>query len=236
MRKTPVLPLSLVLALTAVLALTIDGPEPVEEATDIEPTVLSAAVQPSEDGPVFVYGTATDTESFSGEAEWIEVAMDSYMSTSTTTTQVQRSSPGATASPPAPTTTLAPPATTTTANLELRAIYEAEFFARINSFRASNGDPALIRHSSLDARARDWAKHVAAAGKLSHSNIADLLPPWTAAGENLAFGGEVSAVFSSLVNSSYHSTIMLDGFTHVGVGVWVDGDGLIWTVHVFTRA
>jgi uncharacterized protein YkwD len=28
---------------------------------------------------------------------------------------------------------------------------------------------------------------------------------------------------------------MLGDFTHLGVGVWVDASGAIWTTHIFTR-
>jgi uncharacterized protein YkwD len=72
-------------------------------------------------------------------------------------------------------------------------------------------------------------------GGLSHSNLGSLVPPWSAAGENVGMGGSVKAVFSALAGSSGHRANMLGDYTHFGVGVWVDSDGVIWTAHVFTR-
>jgi uncharacterized protein YkwD len=48
-------------------------------------------------------------------------------------------------------------------------------------------------------------------------------------------GGSVSSIFSVLTSSSGHNAIMLGDFTHLGVGVWVDSAGAIWTTHIFTR-
>ncbi|MCI0677659.1 MAG: CAP domain-containing protein [Actinobacteria bacterium] len=156
------------------------------------------------------------------------------MATTTTTTP-----PTTTAPPSSPRQTS--PATTTTAppppapSGEYRSDYEADFYGRINSLRNANGLGSLTRDGSLDSRARSWAKKMAEAGQLSHSNLSSLLPPWSAAGENVGKGGSVSAVFNALKASSGHYTVMTGDFTHVGIGVWVDGNGTLWTVHVFTR-
>ena len=112
---------------------------------------------------------------------------------------------------------------------------ESEFRSLINSLRASNGLAALASEGSLNARARDWAKRMSDEGKLSHSNISSLLPPWSAAGENVGAGGSVSAIFSSLKGSSGHLATMNGNYTHLGVGVYQDATGTLWTVHVFTR-
>jgi uncharacterized protein YkwD len=37
------------------------------------------------------------------------------------------------------------------------------------------------------------------------------------------------------VDSSGHNTNMLGEYTHMGIGVWIDGNGTVWTAHVFTR-
>jgi uncharacterized protein YkwD len=70
---------------------------------------------------------------------------------------------------------------------------------------------------------------------LSHSDLGSLLPPWSAAGENVGTGGSVESVFGALAGSSGHKANMLGDFTHFGIGAWVDSDGTIWTAHVFTR-
>jgi uncharacterized protein YkwD len=72
-------------------------------------------------------------------------------------------------------------------------------------------------------------------GDLSHSDLSSLLPPWSAAGENVGVGGSVKGIFGALADSSGHRANMLGDFTHFGIGVWVDSEGRIWTAHVFTR-
>lgn len=76
---------------------------------------------------------------------------------------------------------------------------------------------------------------MADADKLMHSSLGSLLPPWTAAGENVGMGGSVSSIFSSLKASSAHLSNMLGDYTHFGVGVYQDSSGRLWTVHIFTR-
>lgn len=112
---------------------------------------------------------------------------------------------------------------------------ESDFASRINSYRSSNGLSGLSRSGSLDSYARSWAKRMAQNGGLSHSNISSLLPPWSGAGENVGVGGSAGSIFDALVASPGHRGNMLGDFTHMGVGVYQDGDGSLWTAHVFTR-
>jgi uncharacterized protein YkwD len=162
--------------------------------------------------------------------------------TTTTTTTTTLPPPTTTTSPPSkpkplasPTTTQAPTTTAPAPSGQYRSDYESEFHGRINSLRSANGLPSLTRDGSLNSRARWWAQEMAEAGGLSHTNLSSLLPPWSAAGENVGMGGSVSSVFSALSNSSGHLSVMVGDFTHVGVGVWQDANGTLWTVHVFTR-
>ena len=148
---------------------------------------------------------------------------------------VVKASPPTTAKKaPSPTTT-APPATTTTIQAGYRSDYESEFFGKINGLRSGNGLPSLTRSGSLDAEARSWAKSMATSGKLSHSNISRLMPPWAAAAENLGAGSSVDSVFSLFAGSGGHLDNMLGNYSHVGVGVWVDSSGKLWTVLLFAR-
>ncbi len=75
---------------------------------------------------------------------------------------------------------------------------------------------------------------MAGQGSLSHSDLGRFLPPWSAAGENVGMGGSVSSLFDALKASPGHRANMLGGYTHFGVGVWVDGSGNLWTTHIFT--
>ena len=58
---------------------------------------------------------------------------------------------------------------------------------------------------------------------------------WSIAGENIGYGPTVDAVFAALRASSAHYTIMVNtAFTTVGVGVVIDGNGVLWTTHLFS--
>jgi len=68
----------------------------------------------------------------------------------------------------------------------------------------------------------------------AHSNIGSLLGSWSAVGENIAYGWAVTSMHTALVNSPGHyANLTSPNFTHIGVGVWVDSGGKIWTTHVF---
>jgi uncharacterized protein YkwD len=72
-------------------------------------------------------------------------------------------------------------------------------------------------------------------GSLKHSKISSLVPPWASAAENLGKGGSVSSIFGLLKGSGGHYANMVGDFTDVGIGVWRDSSGVLWTVHVFAR-
>lgn len=186
------------------------------------------------------------------------VARVTSTTTSSTTTTTSTTVASTTATPPAasaPTTaapspappqtspsttsppTTSPPTTSppTTAAGGFVAGAESDFASRINSYRAANGLPALSRDGSLNSYARNWAERLAANGGLSHSNLSALIPPWSGAGENVGVGGSVGAIFDALVASSGHATNMRGEFTHMGIGVYRDASGALWTAHVFTR-
>lgn len=111
---------------------------------------------------------------------------------------------------------------------------ESAFYSNINSLRASEGLPTLTRDSGLDAEARGWAQTMASAGALSHSDLGRLIPPWSAVAENVGNGPGVSSIFSALSASSGHLSNMTGDYTDVGIGVWLDDEGILWTVHIFT--
>ncbi|HXV71583.1 MAG TPA: CAP domain-containing protein [Acidimicrobiia bacterium] len=154
-------------------------------------------------------------------------------STTTTAAAQASTSPPATSAP-----TTSPPATsppTTAAQGGFVGSAESDFASRINSIRSSAGLGGLQRNGSLDSYARDWARSMGQNGSLSHSNIGSLLGPWSAAGENVGVGGSVSVIFDALVGSSGHYDNMVGDWTHMGVGVWRDAQGALWTCHVFAR-
>lgn len=191
------------------------------------PEVPATFFEPPDDGFVEV------------EHAWRALTIATDVSTTSTSTTVEGTSEASEAT----TTTIEASVSNTTASTSppstvqagFRSDYEADFYGRINSLRSSQGLPSLSREGSLDARARDWARHLAESGSLQHSDIGSLVPPWTAAGENLGSGGSVAGVFDALASSGGHRSNMLGDFTHAGIGVWVDEDGTLWTVHLFAR-
>ena len=235
MRRSHIYALSAALLLTTVLLFVVGG-EPTPEP---EPVTTSPALAGEGEST-----TTTMDLDFSDEAtkslvlSEIEVALTQEAANrSTTTTVTTTTAPveESSTSTPKTTSTTQPPSPTTTGQGEFRSDYESDFHGRINSLRGSNGLAALARNGSLDARARDWAKTMAESGSLKHSNIGSLVPPWSAAAENVGKGGSVSSIFGLLKGSSGHLANMLGNYTDVGIGVWRDSSGTIWTVHVFTR-
>ena len=111
---------------------------------------------------------------------------------------------------------------------------ESDFISRINSYRSSNGIPALAEHSVLTTKARAWADHMAATGCLCHSTLADgVTVAWRKLGENIARGYTVAGIHQSFVNSAPHRANMLDRqFRYIGVGTAMVGS-LMYAVEVF---
>lgn len=244
MRQPHIYALTAALALTTVLVLVVGGdPAPEAEAV-FRGQVLGGHTESTT--------TTMDLEFSDDDAKLLELSeveielTEDAAARSTTTTTTAPVIPGTDNHPPesssnpktkttATTGTTQPPSPPTTVTPEFRSDYESEFHGRINSLRASKGLPALARNGSLNARARDWAKTMAESGGLKHSNIGSLVPPWMAAAENVGKGGSVSSIFSLLRGSGSHVSNMVGSYTDVGIGVWRDAGGTLWTVHVFAR-
>lgn len=153
-----------------------------------------------------------------------------------TTTRPHRSRTTHAASSSTTTTTTVPKTTTTATGTAsgYSAADERWFVKRINALRSAEGVAPLAVDSGLASYARSWAKHMADTGTFAHSNIASLLGPWSTVGENIAWGSSTTDMMSSLTASSKHHENMVDpSFTHVGVGVFIDSQGRIWTCHDF---
>jgi uncharacterized protein YkwD len=113
---------------------------------------------------------------------------------------------------------------------------EGAFVARINELRTRRGLPALAPHPQLVAQARSWAATMAARGAISHAPdlSVGIDEDWSKLGENVGRGGDVQRIFDAFVASPGHLANLLDPmFTHLGVGVVVAPDGVIYTVHRF---
>jgi uncharacterized protein YkwD len=239
MYRTYLLAATALVALVTGIAATL-GPAPSDKADAL---ALGAPVSAAEASfrrhPASTTGTTVPFIEHDDDASRRITTTTSTTTTSTTTTvTTTTTAPPAANNPPA-TTAPKPKPTTTAARApapggSYNSGFEADFAASINGLRSANGLAGLSRNSSLDGEARAWSKRMAENGSISHSNIGRFLPPWSTAGENVGSGGSVSGLFEALSNSSGHRANMLgSGYTHFGIGVWVDDSGTIWTTHVF---
>ncbi len=106
----------------------------------------------------------------------------------------------------------------------------------VNRERTTRGGHLLLHDATAQAKAQNWAEHMAATGVLAHSNLRDGMDSgWTKLGENVGRGGSIEAIHRAFMNSSGHRNNILDpAFTHLGVGV-AKGSAGVFVVHVFTR-
>ena len=241
MYHNPLLALSGAVVLTAALVFVFaDGPI---ESAEVVPPPPAALLEPPTTFAIAMSEEAPASQELARAEETLNLRVLLRLSTTTTTTTTPPAPPPTTSGSgsssgsgsngsPTTTTTSTPP---TTIKAEFRSDHEADFLGRINSLRTSSGLSALTSNGALKNRARDWARSMAAAGKLMHSNISDLVPPWGAAAENVGKGGSVGSVFGAFKASGGHLDNMLGNYTNIGIGVWMDSQGTIWTVHIFTR-
>lgn len=249
------MPRTLLIALAAVVALIVAPASVTSHNTTFAHAQLPPPLPPRDTPPSTAYEVAGAVET-SRLAGFEEVPPTEANSRTTSTTIPRTTGFQPAESPhgtdqeeptdPTTTTTTAPTTTatgpTTTEVVEdspsegsIDYTAESDFDRLINSLRSSNGIAGLTRDGSLDSRARDWARHLAESGSLAHSNLGSLVPPWTTAAENIGQGGSVSKIFDLLAGSPGHLSNMLGDYTHMGVGVWRDANGVLWTTHVFAR-
>ena len=102
----------------------------------------------------------------------------------------------------------------------------------INAERAAVGLPALTVDSSLTTYARNWSQYMSNTDTFEHSDLSFGGYGWR--GENIAYGWSVTSMHNALVASPGHYANMTsENYTHIGVGVWIEESGKIWTTHVF---
>lgn len=243
MRQLSLLALAIAIALTAGLVAVFGGQRLAVETVE-PPRFVMAVVENSTTSTlamVLDFTVGIDH----AEMESLEAVIEESTTTTTTTapstTTTAAPSPKAKPKPPTSptTTTTAPKATTTTQATPtggFNSSFEADFYGRINALRSGNGLAALARNGQLDSYARDWAKWMGTNSTLKHSSYpSQLVPPWNSAGETVGKGGSVSSLFDAFKSSGGHRAIILGNFTHVGIGAWVDGNGTIWTAHLFAQ-
>lgn len=112
---------------------------------------------------------------------------------------------------------------------------EAQFVARINQLRASQGLSALEVHPNLVGKARSWAGTMAGEDRIWHSNLPDgITADWHTLGENVGMGPSVESLHDAFVASpSHYENLVKPEFEYVGVGVVVNADGTIFVAEEF---
>ena len=245
MRQLSLLALASAIALTAGLVLVLGGQNPSSSIAEGPPRHVMTVIEgTSTTSTVAVVLNAwfgvdhSEIESIEAEVRAESTTTSSTVPPTTTTTAPKRTTTTKAESkpspkPPATTTTTAPPAPAGGYN----SGFEADFYKRINSLRSSTGVAALSRSGDLDSLARSWAKWMGTNSKLAHSKNPSKLVGngWASAGETVGKGGSVKSVFEAFKASGGHHSIMVGDFTHIGVGVWVDGKGTVWTAHLFGK-
>jgi uncharacterized protein YkwD len=116
------------------------------------------------------------------------------------------------------------------------------FLDRTNSLRSSHGLRTLKENDTLTEKAEAWARHMAATGRLEHSNLSSGLGglKWKALGENVAYSSPTSntllTIHNMFVSSAGHrANLLKSNYTHMGVGVAKDSRGRIWVAEVFAQ-
>ena len=114
---------------------------------------------------------------------------------------------------------------------------EADFISRLNGVRASKGLAALAVDGHLTDVARSWSGQMASSGTLSHNpNLGSQVSGWRTLGENVGTGSTVDSIEQAFENSPHHYENMVDtGYTLVGIGVVIDGNGTIWVTEDFEQ-
>jgi uncharacterized protein YkwD len=108
-------------------------------------------------------------------------------------------------------------------------------FDLLNADRQANGVAELVNDLDLNAKAQQWADHMAATGILAHSQL--VVPEGsTRVAENVGYAGSVDDIQRRLMASAGHRANILDHrLTKVGIGVTVDGSGRVWLVQLFAN-
>lgn len=111
----------------------------------------------------------------------------------------------------------------------------ARSFDLINAERRAAGTHELANDFDLNARAQEWAEHLAAQGRLAHSSM-EIPAGATRVAENVAYGPSVDVNHRNLMNSPGHRANILDSrMTRVGIGVATSASGSVFVVQLFAN-
>ena len=106
---------------------------------------------------------------------------------------------------------------------------------QINASRTSRGLSRLAMNRTLATKAQGWAQHLAAIGRLEHSDLTAGVPSnWRALAENVGYYTTLANVHQAFMDSPGHRANILGPYTFVGTGVARAGSR-VYVVHVFMR-
>ena len=111
---------------------------------------------------------------------------------------------------------------------------EGNHLDAVNTFRTSQGLPALKWEEGAYAKAHSWSEHLADQGFLSHSVLSQNVPAgWHVLGENVAMNPSLDGAMVALQNSPAHRANLLSPrFDRIAIGV-VKANGMYWVTEVF---
>ena len=114
---------------------------------------------------------------------------------------------------------------------------EAQFIAKVNAARQSNGQAPYSVMSDLTSIARGHSANMASQQSLYHNpSLTTQVPNWQAVGENVGEGPDVADIATAFMQSPEHRANILDhDFTQIGVGVSVDKNGIVWVTEDFRK-
>ena len=120
-------------------------------------------------------------------------------------------------------------------NVTIRWGYTVEL---INATRSEQGAAPLAGEPHADQVAQRWTEQMAASGDVAqsqlHAELADGISVLSSSSENVGFNSEgLVAVHQGLVNSPGHYPKIIGDHDAVGIGVTIDGRGVVWVTHNF---
>ncbi|WP_224311822.1 CAP domain-containing protein [Trichormus variabilis] len=124
------------------------------------------------------------------------------------------------------------------------ASIEQAVFDQVNQYRQSQGLPALTRNASIDEQARTHSQNMAS-GKVPFSHqgfdqrVKALNMPNKSASENVAYNQDkdpATRAVQSWLKSSGHLANIKGNANLTGVGVAVNGQGVVYFTQIFIRS
>ncbi len=140
------------------------------------------------------------------------------------------------------------PASTPETKSTLRRVASAErqVLHLVNTARKRKGLRPVHRSKKVNPVATRWTRQMAQRGKLAHNPgyAQQLRLRWTRAAENVGYTSRKGAsvrwlarrVHRALMDSPGHRHNILGDYNRIGLGVFLDSDGVLWITQNFAKA